>query len=124
MNYKIKIITGYRKDQAYSIDAEETHKAYYLFLNPDKRGVFNNGLAITGQDIRAIEPDYVGTMGWNPGYDLTAEDWNEIRSKGVDTKLRDILSLGRSSATLEMISKPLSEVKMLQSQDLSRMLTG
>ena len=41
---KIKIITGFRKDQYYTIDAEEAHKAYYLFLNPEERGVFNNGV--------------------------------------------------------------------------------
>ena len=58
MNPKIKLIVGFRRDQEHSIDADEAHKAYYLFLNPEKRGVFKSGLAIVGADIKEIVPDY------------------------------------------------------------------
>lgn len=112
---KVKIITGYRKDQSYTIDADEAHKAYYLFLNPSVRGIFSNGVALVGKDIRGIEPDYNATMGWNPAHKLDPYDWEEIRLNGVDTQLRDILSIARSSATTAMINKPLSEVVKLQS---------
>lgn len=111
---KIKLITGFRKDQQHSIDAEEAHKAYYLFLNPDQRGIFSNGLAIRGSDIQAIEPDYHGTMGWNPQHTLDADDWNELREKGIDTGLRDALLDGKEIAQLgrpELISLPLSEAQ-------------
>lgn len=90
-NLKIKLIVGFRRDQEHSIDADEAHKAYYLFLNPEKRGVFNNGLAIIGSQIQEIVPDYQGSMGWNSTHVLDNDDWNEIRAKGVDKKLRDIL---------------------------------
>lgn len=90
-NIKIKIITGFRKDQEYTIDADEAHIAYKLFLDPDQRAIFRSGLALTGKDIRAIEPDYHATMGWNPNYQLTGDDWNDIRREGIETKIRDCL---------------------------------
>lgn len=115
-NLKIKIITGFRKDQSYTIDADEAHKAYYLFLNPTERGVFNNGVAIIGQDIRGIEPDYNATMGWNPAHQLDANDFNEIKSSGTDRDLRDLLQLAKTVSQNEDRSKlniPLSELKPL-----------
>lgn len=113
MNYKIKMITGFRRDQEYSIDADEAHKAYYLFLHPDERGIFKNGIAIRGQDIQEIAPDYHGTMGWNPTHNLDNDDWNDMRNKGVDIKLRNILSMAKEVAYLaepQDISKPLSQL--------------
>src|SRR5689334_22208246 len=111
MKLKVKVITGFRKDQAYTIDAEEAHKAYYLFLHPEKRGVFNNGVALIGADIRAIEPDYQGTMGWNPTHQLDSDDWNEMRTLGVDRALRRAVAAAKDSAQLlppEKMNQPLS----------------
>lgn len=109
MNYKVKIIVGFRRDQEYSIDANEAHKAYYLFNHPDKRGTFNNGLAIS--NVQDVVPDYQGTMGWNPTHILDNNDWNEIRKKKVHTKLRNILASAKEIAKLadsEEIKQPLS----------------
>lgn len=89
---KIKLILGFRKDQEHSVDIEEAHKAYYLFLNPEKRGVFSNGLAIRGDQIQEIVPDYNGTMGWNPSHILDNDDWNELRSKGIASKMVTMLA--------------------------------
>lgn len=100
-NYKIKLIVGYRRDQEHSIDANEAHKAYYLFLNPDQRGVFNNGLAIKGSQIEEIVPDYIGTMGWNPTHVLDGDDWNEIRDLGVDRKLNTLITAAKDIARLK-----------------------
>lgn len=109
---KVKIITGYRRDQFYTIDADEAHKAYYLFLNPEKRGVFNNGVALIGSHIQSIEPDYNATMGWNPEHQLLADDYNELKAKGVDVKLRDVLYSAKQIAinNPNTISSPLSEL--------------
>ena len=90
-NLKVKIITGFRKDQHYTIEADEAHKAYYLFLNPSERGVFKNGVALIGQNIQGIEPDYNATMGWNADHVLDGDDFNELKSKGVDRQLRDTM---------------------------------
>lgn len=113
--YKIKVITGFRKDQIHSIDANEAHKAYYLFLHPEQRGVFDNGLALKGSEIQKIMEDYHGTMGWNPTHELDNDDWDEIRSRGVDRKLRDILNLAQEVAKLPNtpINKPLILLKDL-----------
>lgn len=111
---KIKIKTGFRTDQHYTIDAEEAHKAYWLFLNPNERGVFNNGVALRGQDIQSIEPDYNATMGWNPTHILDSNDWNELREKGIDRKLRDILTSAKQVAQIEAPEKMnllLSEIQ-------------
>lgn len=116
MNYKIKIILGFRENQIASIDSEEAHKAYYLFLHPTERGVFNDGMAIRGSDIQRIEPDYQGSMGWNPTHELDNDDWNEIRGIGLDGKLRQILSQAQELARLDKppINKPMSEaIKIL-----------
>lgn len=116
-NLKIKLVSGFRKDQEYTIDAEEAHKAYYLFLNPEQRGVFSTGLAIIGQDIRHIEPDYSAMMGWNQGYIPTPEDFNEIRANGVERKLKEALFQAKGIANqisqngeTSKLSLPLSEV--------------
>ena len=90
--YKIKVVCGFRKEQEFSINANEAHKAYYLFNHPDKRGTFDNGLAIKGSDISRIEPDYNATMGWNHTHTLTHDDWNELHASGVANKLQRILA--------------------------------
>jgi hypothetical protein len=109
---KVKIITGFRKDQEFSIDASEAHKAYYLFLNPDARTVFSSGLALRGSQIQRIEPDYQGTMGWNEAHALDAEDWNEIHRLGVDQKLKTILTIAQEVGRIAQphdLNIPLSE---------------
>lgn len=93
--YKIKVVCGYRKEQEFTINANEAHKAYYLFNNPDKRGTFDTGLAIKGSDIQRIEPDYNATMGWNHTYQLTNDDWTELNTNGIAKKLREVLSTAK-----------------------------
>lgn len=111
--YKIKIVCGFRKDQEFTIDANEAHKAYYLFNNPDKRGIFNNGLAIKGVDIQRIEPDYNATMGWNQGYSLTPADWDEVNQSGVSRKFTEIMGLAKDvarSGNQKSLTLPLIEI--------------
>lgn len=114
MEYKIKIVLGFKTSQEISVPAEEAHKAYYLFRNPNERGVFDNGLAIRGMDIQRIEPDYQGTMGWNPTHVLDTDDWNEIRDKGIDRKMREITSRAGEISKLpnanQLIFQPLSKI--------------
>lgn len=103
---KIKLIVGFRRDQEKTISAEEAHKAYYLFLNPSERGVFDNGLALRGADIQEIEPDYNATMGWNPAHNLDADDWNELRNLGIERKIRSMLVAGKTVAALPDAERP------------------
>lgn len=111
--FKVKIICGFRKEQEYTIDANETHKAYYLFNNPDKRGTFNNGLAIKGSDIQRIVPDYQATMGWNHTHQLTGDDYNQMHSEGVLQKFPQIMSTAREVArhgSVEDLKIPLVDL--------------
>ena len=121
-NLKIKVIVGFREDQTYIIEADEAHKAYYLFNNPEMRGVFNNGVALIGKNIQGIEPAYQETMGWNPSHKIDSGDWNEMRGKGIVDRLRDRLFEAKQ-VSLQIASNPkllnlplteaLSEIKQL-----------
>lgn len=112
--YKIKIVCGFRKEQEFTIDANEAHKAYYLFNHPEKRGTFNHGLAIKGSDISRIEPDYNATMGWNHTHTLTSDDWNEIHQSGVLQKMKQIMAGAKEIGKFgkpEDFTKPLIELR-------------
>lgn len=116
MQYKVKIITGFDNEQHYTIDAEESHKAYYLFRNPTKRGVFENGLALIGKDIRAIQPDYHSTMGWNTTHVLASDDWNELSGKNVIEKLKHLMGKAKDVSYIAdenplILGKKLSEIE-------------
>lgn len=116
MKYKLNVIVGFRDSQKISIDSEEAHRAYYLFLHPNERGVFENGIALRGVDIQRIEPDYQGSMGWNSTHQLDDDDWNEIRKIGLDKKIRQIMNDAQFIAKMDnpQISRPLSELINLE----------
>ena len=99
-NLKIKVIVGFRGDQHHTIEADEAHKAYYLFEHPTERGIFNNGVAIRGQDIQSIVPDYHTTMGWNPSHALGGDDYNELRKNGVMIQMSNLMSSAKEIAQL------------------------
>lgn len=112
----IKIITGFRDNQYYTIENEEAHKAYFLFNNPDARTIFKNGVAIIGKNIQGIEPAWNETMGWNPSHKLDDDDWNDIRRHSKDKELRNVLEEAKNVALLaeknsELLMLPLSEAK-------------
>jgi len=113
---KIKIITGFRENQYYVIDINEAHKAYYLFLHPEERGVFKNGVALIGKNIQGIEPAWNETMGWKPTHRLDGDDWEEIEEKGLRDKMRDLMyeakQIGsQASQNLKILNEPLLELK-------------
>jgi len=111
-NLKIKIITGFREEQYYVIDGNEAHKSYYLFMNPNERGVFKNGVALRGQDIQGIEPAWNETMGWNPSHKLNDDDWNEIHSKGIKLKMRELLTEAKRVMPLIEKNKALLQINL------------
>lgn len=98
--FKVKIVCGFRKEQEYTINANEAHKAYYLFEHPEKRGTFDDGLAIKGSDIQRIVPDYNATMGWNHTHILNDDDYNELRLNGVMQKFQNILASAKEIARI------------------------
>lgn len=77
---------GFGQEDFIPIDEVELEKAIYCHM-ARKDGAFNMG-SINGSHISAVMPDWHGTMGWNYAYKLTADDWDDIRSKGVDRKIQ------------------------------------
>ncbi len=115
-NLQLRIITGFRETQSYTISSEEAHKAYYLFLHPEERAVFENGVALVGKNIQSIEPDYQATMGWNATYELQGEDWNEIRKYKVDIAMNQLLAEAKQIAKLaeekpKLLDLPFSQIE-------------
>ncbi len=112
MKPMIKIVTGFRSDQYHTIKPEEAHKAYYLFLNPESRGIFDNGLAIIGKNIQSIEPDYNATLGLNPLHKLDEYDYREIREKGLKKSMEYVLNRAKEIAVkgnMEVINKRMEK---------------
>lgn len=114
-NYSVMIETGFDDIQHHTIAMEEAHKAYYLFLNPEKRGIFSNGLALIGKDIRKIRPDYHDIMGWNRTHKLDTYDYQELKQKGVDRECKLLLAQAKEVGAMiqskpELAALPLSQV--------------
>jgi hypothetical protein len=81
-----KIIRGYSAEDYIEITPDELEKANYCFLT--KKDSIYSGGAVKGSEILAIQPDYHKTMGWNRGYKLQAEDYSELKEKGIDRKMQ------------------------------------
>lgn len=113
-NLKIKIITGFRDEQYYVIDGNESHKAYYLFMHPEERGVFKNGVALIGKNIQGIEPAWNETMGWNPSHKIDNDDWNEIHSKNIKLQMKELLSNAKRAMPLMESNKALLQIDLSQ----------
>ena len=105
MKYYIRVITGFREDQYVIIPMQEAHKAYYLFKHPEERGVFNCGIALIGRNIQEIRPEWNKTMGWNESHEIGYLDWEELKGKGVENKMRILIQAAKDVGDL-VESKP------------------
>ena len=117
-NLKVKVITGFRDDQFMTISGEEVHKAYYLFMKPEARAVFSNGVALIGKNIQGIEPDYNATMGWNASHKMDSDDWNQINDNRISDDMKSLLSRASDMAKLisqkpELLQVDISEIKQI-----------
>lgn len=127
MKYQIKITTGYG-GESFTVPMDEAHKAYFLFNNPTARGTFNNGLALRGQDIMRIEPDYNGYFGWAQTYKPSGDDFSMINSarRKFEKLLLAASEMGKTSYKL---SEPMSgllgeyQVGMIAAQKEIKMLS-
>ncbi len=102
MNYHFKIKTGYGvNDCIYISGLKDLEKAQFAFLTNAKT-IFDNGEVCRGQDIISIREDWHKEMGWNEiyrdeagtvrSYELGHDDWEDIRSKGIDKKYLGVFS--------------------------------
>lgn len=114
----IKAICGYREDQEIPIPKEESHKAYYVFLNQGSRAVFSNGFTIRHEELQRIVPDYHSIMGWNRGHKLDADDYADLKLRGVEDEVKKLMDKASGVAKIASIgdlNKNLSEFKELSS---------
>lgn len=118
MKLQVKVITGFRDDQYYVIPSEEAHKAYFLFNNPEARTIFSNGVALVGKNIQGIEPAWNETMGWNPTHRLDSDDWNDIRSQGVEKELRYELEDAKQAALMAVNNPTILNMKLSDTKKL------
>jgi hypothetical protein len=95
MSYKkyFKLIRGYGPEDYIGIDETELEKAQYCFL--EKKDAIFSGGAIRGSEIKAIQEDYHRTMGWNRGYRLGSDDFEQLSSTGVDRGMRELLAASK-----------------------------
>lgn len=75
---KYKIVYGYNEGDYIAIDENELPRACALFREGIGRGFFNGG-AVRGQDIMRIVPDWHAEKGWNRGYKMMPEDYEDIK---------------------------------------------
>ena len=85
--FKIKV--GYGENEYVPIDEDELETALFVFLTEGK-GIFKNGV-VRGKDIIGITEDWHKAMGWNKGYELSADDWIDIKEKGVQAEYQGLI---------------------------------
>ena len=75
-----KIVYGFNADYYLPITEDELHKAYVLAMEGGK-GVFEKGfLQNRGKDIFRIQEDWHTARGWNKGWEMTNEDYEDIKT--------------------------------------------
>lgn len=94
MKIHFKALTGFGDERVVHFDSFELEKVQYAFLR-EKRVLLKNGEAVDGKYIQQIMPDYHATMGWNQQHKLSADDFNEIARKGIDTEANRLMTIAR-----------------------------
>lgn len=109
-----KIITGYNEQQFFRIEADELHKAYFVFMNENSRTIFKNGRTLLHRELLKIEPDVNYVMGWLPDYKLSGEDFKIIEENTICKKMEYDTRLARDVAykitSPQQLNMPMYEV--------------
>lgn len=109
-----RINYGYDETQYVSITEEELPKAILIFLTANGRGLFG-GEAIRGKDIISIRPDWHRERGWNQGWEMTPDDYEDVKplERGYrDTffQAKEIVRTLIESGQTKLCERPLSEL--------------
>ena len=111
---KYKIVYGFNEADYLPIDQDELHKAFLIAMEGGK-AVFKNGFFQNrGNDIMRIVPDWHAVRGWNRGYKMTTDDFEDVRP--LEESYRKTLNNGKMLAEYivredkrELLQKPASE---------------
>jgi hypothetical protein len=91
MNIKyFKVMRGFNQDDYIPITESELKKAIYAHIT-GTNVAFEMG-SITGTHISAVVPDFHRTLGWNPSHKLDSDDWNDIRGRGLENTMRNLIA--------------------------------
>ncbi len=108
-----KVVFGFNEADYISIKGEELPKAIALFMEKTGRANFENG-AIRGQDIMRIVPDWHKAKGWNQGWKMTADDFEDIKPLEESYRIayeraKEIAEFAIKENRPDLLSKPASE---------------
>lgn len=98
-----KVKTGYDVNDFISVDETELASAIRAQVT-GKVAIFNAG-TVSGNNIIGIVPDFNRLMGWNRGYVMTGEDYNEIGSNTAESYTK--LFENTKNEVLKLSGKPV-----------------
>ncbi len=113
-----KVKYGFDETQYCQITSEELPKAYGMFLSQEGNGIFSDGTAIRAKDIIRIEPDWHKVRGWNKGWKMELEDYEDIKPlersyQETQSQAKEIAEYAMKNGKMSLLSKPMSEIKEL-----------
>lgn len=111
---RFKIEIGYDQNNIIPITEEELPKAIASHMTGGK-AVFTMG-SVSGSQITAVVPDWHSAMGWNLGYKMKPEDWNDIRPKQNEYRdlIQDVKSIAQrlvGTKDEKLLNQPLSSLR-------------
>ena len=112
-----KVVWGYQPEEYIPIDETELEKALYAHIS-GKVAIFKEG-SINGSRISVIAPDVCRAMGWNRGYKLTPEDYEEfddregVKYAGYLAEVKDRVNYLINSGKTDLIGKN-TDIKLLK----------
>lgn len=114
--YKIKF--GYGELDYCEITDQELPKAYGMFLTQEGNGIFSDGTAIRARDIIRIEPNWHKVRGWNKGWKMTLDDYEDIKSlerpyQDTLNEAKMITEMAIKKEKTDILSKPMDEIKQI-----------
>lgn len=93
-----KVMRGFGTDDYIPITESELKKAIYAHMT-GTNVAFEMG-SISGNHISAVVPDFQRTMGWNPSHKLDNDDWTDIRSRGLDNGMRNMIASAKEDVQM------------------------
>ena len=128
-----KIVYGYGEGDYLPITSDELHKAFFIAMQGGK-AIFESGFFQNrGQDVMRIVPDWHRVRGWNRGWKMTLDDFEDIKS--LEESYLKTLENGKLLAEYivregrqELLSKParvaFEEVKQLVVPESRELIEG
>ena len=123
-----KVKFGYGEADYAQITEEELPRAYGMFLTGEGKSVFSDGTAIRARDIIRIEPDWHRVKGWNRGYKMMVDDWNDVKPlqpayQRLQADVKMLVEHALRTGKLELLNKPLSQFE-LPKKNKTKSITG